>query len=809
DLVRKHQLIAKSLNESGKSVRYWSNEYTEHGPYARAMPLFGFGSSAQIAESKAPIRWEDVTERVGVDSRPATLDETAGLTWLDADNDGDLDLLAPGGRADGEARPMRLWKYQAPSGERDRASLATFLEAADEAGLSAFSGITAAVSADWDRDGDVDLLLAGPTGCRPLLNQGGRFVLPEDGLGIDWPGATGQPSLEDIDHDGDEDLCVPGVVGSGDAKGANAVFRNLSTRPPVAQWASGRGAAAPSLRFKAANQEWAIGVDLPGVVGVLWTDFDRDVDSDAVLFGSFEPGIAIYENRREDGFVRVADHVLNGWRAGRVCGATLADIDNNGRLDIIVSRDQPPVLSVLLNKRGRFVQDVAIEAVLSRSWTAAWGVAALDADNDGDLDLVAVVAAGDPAQSELVTLRNGRAGRFQFDADRDSIRLQGLGRVVAPADFDQDGRVDLAVRLADGSVRLLRNVTDNGFAGRQFRLRRSRLTDAIWKFSCPVGAKLRVQAGKFAQLRRSATASGYFAQASPFVHVGLADRLRSHGGRALDGIEVFWASGAIQGVTAELPPASTVVDIREIDVRPASCPFLFVWDGERYRFLGDVMVGSPPGLYIAPGVYAACDTDEYIRVPEGLLAPRDGAFDIVIHECLREIAFFDRAELIAVDHADDVVVYPNERFSGPPPFVEHKLFALDALISPSTAVDHRGVDCAAELAEADDGRSVHEFAHLDIPGFAEPHAIELTFDDVPADRDLVLLLHGYLKLPGSPAQYVAAERGLRFQMPKLERRRADGAWDTLVENIGAPAGFPRTMTVELTGLLQPGASRLR
>ena len=819
-----HTERAKELDESGKSARFMTNFYTEHGEYAKLMPLFGLGSSGQIAVTKTPTTLQDVTEQVGImTAQTAALDAVAGLTWLDYDNDGDVDLFVPGGSVAGQSQPSRLYRNGEAAASLNRGRPLAFFEVSERIGLDA-GGAIAGVSADWDRDGDADLFTTGPTGSRFHINAEHFFAPGDDNEPL--PGATGQPSLADIDNDADEDLYLPGIVGDGPIR--NMPCRNLSVSPiwTPAQL-NGEAAPAPSSRFVDHSSDWSIGNDLAGVVGVLWADIDKDVDADAVVFGTFDPGLAVFRNDRENGFHAMSSEVLGGWRAGKVLGATLGDVNNDGYLDIVATRSEAPAVVILLGIRGGFrpAEPSGLPGVDASR--ADGGAALCDIDIDGDLDILAALhAEGGPSQ--VVLFENDGLGTFAVDAEHGRWSLSSPGRVIAPADVNRDGKMDIAVRTADGGVRLFLNTTmNNAFDARNLRLLRSNPTgnaDELWKFSCPTGATVKVSTGRHAQLRRTATASGYFSQGSPFVNIGLGKPPGDSAARPLiSGVEILWPSGVIQGLTDLPQQINGLVDIVEKDARVASCPFLFVWDGERYRFLGDLLAASPPGLYIAPGVYAECDTDEYVRVPEEWLSPRDGQYEIVVHECLREVTYLDQATLIAVDHPANVEVYPNERLSGPGPYPAYKLYAVRERLAPRVALQYpvagwalpgssetpRPTSCLDALSTADDGLSVSDFPHLDVPGFGMPHAIELEFADVRGDAELVFLLHGYLKFPGSPSQYVAHERGLRFTMPNLQRLGADGEWETIVDNIGAPAGFPRTITVDLTGKLAAGVNRLR
>ncbi len=61
----------------------------------------------------------------------------------------------------------------------------------------------------------------------------------------------------------------------------------------------------------------------------------------------------------------------------------------------------------------------------------------------------------------------------------------------------------------------------------------------------------------------------------------------------------------------------------------------------------------------------------------------------------------------------------------------------------------------------------------------------------------------------------AAGEGFEYVMPVLEAfvpgdgGESKGAWKPLVTNLGFPAGFPRTMTYDLTGLVSSATPRLR
>ena len=81
----------------------------------------------------------------------------------------------------------------------------------------------------------------------------------------------------------------------------------------------------------------------------------------------------------------------------------------------------------------------------------------------------------------------------------------------------------------------------------------------------------------------------------------------------------------------------------ELDRKGTSCPILYAWDGERYRFVTDILGGAIIGYLTAPGQYYQPDTDEYVRL--GPLAPKDGRYVLQLTNQLEEIIYVDALEL--------------------------------------------------------------------------------------------------------------------------------------------------------------------
>jgi hypothetical protein len=153
--------------------------------------------------------------------------------------------------------------------------------------------------------------------------------------------------------------------------------------------------------------------------------------------------------------------------------------------------------------------------------------------------------------------------------------------------------------------------------------------------------------------------------------VAPADLVFGLGARtAADAVRVLWPAGILQ---TEIPPAEAApsrvatLAIKELDRKPSSCPYLYAWNGRAFAFITDFMGGGEMGYWEGPGEYNHPDPDEYVRLADDQLRPRDGRLELRVTNELEEALFVDRLSLLAVAHPAGIEIYPDEGMRLPAP----------------------------------------------------------------------------------------------------------------------------------------------
>ena len=263
------------------------------------------------------------------------------------------------------------------------------------------------------------------------------------------------------------------------------------------------------------------------------------------------------------------------------------------------------------------------------------------------------------------------------------------------------------------------------------------------------------------------------------------------------------------GTDAELCPGECLDDCScpGIPVK-SSCPILYASDGEGFTFVTDMVGNGVVGFPLTPDLTKFHDPVEWILLPPGLPQERDGSLELRIVEQLAEITFLDGIELVTVDHPVGTSAFPIEGVRMFPPYLPEGVVLADDLRPPVAVTDDAGRDLSS-LLEAVDGQYA-PIETMPYEGFAEPHALIIDVGDVTgADRTL-LLLTGGTRYPQAYSTIPAWNDGIRMVLPTVQVPDGAGVWRTVMENAPFPAGLPpKTVTIDLTGLVDPADTRVR
>lgn len=240
----------------------------------------------------------------GFEPQPATFPGFDGSgSWADYDNDGDLDLLLAG--AVGTNFYARIYR-------NDRGN---FVDSG-----TAFPGVVLASSAwgDYDGDGDLDLMLLGTTISAGIGDVARLYRNDRDGVFTQVTntafrgGSHGSVDWGDYDRDGDLDLLLTGLAG-GTFNRVDAVYRN-------------NGSSGPFTEISLPGEGVAFGSGQ-------WGDFDNDGDLDILLAGHTGSQRVLRVYRNDNNAFQDIQAMVPGIDGKAVWG----DFDRDGDLDIALA----------------------------------------------------------------------------------------------------------------------------------------------------------------------------------------------------------------------------------------------------------------------------------------------------------------------------------------------------------------------------------------------------------------------------------------------------------------------------------------
>lgn len=424
-----------------------------------------------------------------------------GVTAVDYDNDGILDLFATG--FNGNA------VYKGKGGCK-------FEDITEKTGFKGIGFQTGMAWADYDRDGDLDVFVPG------------YVYLDLNNLPVF--GSSKTCSYKNI-----RVQCGPrGLLGERDW-----FFRNKGdgTFEEVAE----------KIGVSDKNKYYGL--------GVVFADYDNDGWLDLYVANDSSPNY-LYKNNKDGTFSDVSfetgtNYSGNGDEQGSM-GVAFSDYDNDGLLDIFVTNFESEQNTLYRNLGNRGFMDISAMAGVAQPAKpfVGWGTAFVDFDNDGFLDLL--IANGhvypqmEYVKSETVLgfrqplLLHRNLGNGRFDDSSKSSGLRDLplfsSRGAAFGDLNNDGLVDVVITNLGEKPLVLLNTSKNDNQKLTVKLIEN------GKNSEAIGSRMTLKTNQRSLIQEVQAGASYISQNDFKLHFGLGKDEK------IESAEIRWSNGKVEKI---------------------------------------------------------------------------------------------------------------------------------------------------------------------------------------------------------------------------------------------------------------------
>jgi enediyne biosynthesis protein E4 len=492
----------------------------------------------------------------------------SGGLFFDYDGDGWIDIFVVDGGSiadaavNGQAR-HRLYHNRGNG---------TFEDVTDRSGIQHRGYGMGACAGDYDGDGRPDLYITNDGPNALYRNRGdGTFENVTAAARVGESRWSTGCAFADLDGDGDLDLWVVNYVDAdrehnpfcGDARRNLRFYCHPLKYDPLPSTVYRNDGGGVFTDVSTAS---GVGALRANGLGVVIADYDNDGRPDVFVANDTMPNFLFHnagslrftEIGLASGIALAADGKA---RAGM--GIDAGDYDGDGQLDLVITNLDFEMHTLRRGLGRGLFGDATTESGIGFPTLpfVGFGVAFLDFDNDGQLDIAIAnghildnapqFRTGSTYLQRKLLFHNTTLRRF-VEVGRTSgsaFAAEKVGRGLAVGDIDNDGDLDLLVINNGQDAELLRNDGGNRSNALLVQLRGSGgNTQAI-------GARIRLTAGSRTQIRDVKAGSSYLSQNDLRAHFGLGAASRA------ERIEVLWPSGRMEAVAAV--PANQIITIEE------------------------------------------------------------------------------------------------------------------------------------------------------------------------------------------------------------------------------------------------------
>jgi len=669
---------------------------------------------------------------------------TPSLTAVDFNGDGHLDLFQVAAMANEEGSRNVVWLGDGKG---------QYTANSDHA-LQSSAAVNAVVWGDYDNDGLVDAY---------FCNDGPNRLWRQTALG-QWEDvtestgtansnlATVEGAFFDADHDGDLDLFLV------NADGPNALLNNNRDGS-----------------FSDIAPDQGLDGDTRESRNVVVGDFDGDRDVDILVIHS-QPPHQLFINDRLWNYRQVADY--QALEETSIQAAYLTDLDGNGEFSLVTLGPEGKVSNWQPGPSGQWQSTELFTLQAPPSSGAVFA----DFSGNGRAELIAATADG---LGILHLEETPRVTSFSGPALRSIMPLADQGpKGYAIAGIDENGRL---VTYPAGSGRA--PFLSLSFSGKEDT------GQAMRSNASGIGTEVAIRAGKHWTIGHNYPVMAAPGQSLQPLSLGMG------GANQADFLALEWSDGVFQ---TELGlDGSKTHAITETQRQLSSCPVIFTWDGEKHRFVSDVLGVAGIGFALGDGNYSNPRPWEKFLMPSGVAKPKDGNYQLKITEPMEEAAYIDKAKLTRYELPQgwDMVIDERMNVAGPEPTGDPIYFKHQVL--PTEVVNDRGETVTSQLEKADfKAAPIGPKDRRFLGRLAGHHQLTMFFDQPinPENSDPVLMADGWVEYPYSQTMFAAWQAKAAYEAPTLEARDDRGRWHTVHAQFGYPAGMPRRMALPLANL---------
>ena len=443
----------------------------------------------------------------------------------------------------------------------------TFENITAKAGLDRIEGYPiGALFFDYNNDGRQDLYVTAYAGGELFRNDGNAFTNVTDSAGLNLEGRCGDlpclaaaASSADFDRDGHLDLLIvnnvdwdidnPRYYGRG-----SLVPIHYTAQPTILFRNNGDGTFANvSEESGVTNQDQRGHREDGKGLSAVWSDFNNDGWPDIYIANDLSPN-RLYINKQDGTFseIGIAAYVDE---AKSSMGVDAGDFNQNGEMDLLTTNLIGQMTSLFQNYGNlRFDYVTYHTGIMPSERVSGWGVVFVDLNLDGLQDIVmgsgALWSREDELENKNLIFKNRGNNTFQEITDEIAdFPNSAMTRGVAVIDFDRSGTPDLIFSNIDGTQSQL--VKNRSTGNKWLRVD----LEGVDSNRDAIGAKVILnRADGLQQIQTVTAGNSYVSSGSKSLFFGLHDS-------TVENMMIQWPSGQID--TLRNVESNRILRIRE------------------------------------------------------------------------------------------------------------------------------------------------------------------------------------------------------------------------------------------------------